>query len=195
MSLKDTLTTLFGSLTLPTISAVATALSALAGYIYDSEKALLCLLVLMFFDFITGIIKAFKLRTLSSYTMQRFPVKIFVWFGMIAVLYHFGDVFFVYKYAASTLITVFFSVELTSLVENISIISPGLLPAPVTKYLLKLNDIDRIIADMVKSKVKPGSADAAGVVDAIAENADAVKKTVEEKEEVKEVEVDGISVE
>lgn len=109
--------------------------SLIAGYMWDSPRAVYLLWALMGFDWITGIIKSKKNNRFVSYKLWRMPLYFIATSIVLAISWHMSKTYMVFQPLPSLAMCGFYSVYFVSMLENLG--EAQLLPPAIVKLLKK----------------------------------------------------------
>jgi phage-related holin len=148
-SFQDVWTTIFSkNWSLVTgLSAGLVYAAKLAGLLHKDANVIYILFVLMLFDWLTGTIKAMKMGKFNSFTFQRFFLNLVARFGLIGVGHWMGKLYWVFAVLCieDILAIGFILTEFVSLVENVAVIEPRLIPSPLMAILKQVTSIDKVL--------------------------------------------------
>lgn len=128
-----------------TASLFAPFITFMESYVFCDWEFLKFLLILMVVDTITGFIKYFKLRAISSHGFGQLLLKIILYFSVLIlthVLTHFkvhGSVNVIFGWFDDFAYSALIVRESISILENFGVIMPGLIPKSI---LNKLREFD-----------------------------------------------------
>jgi len=152
-SLPDLITTLFvPSGILNDISAGFVWLTALIGWIYPDAAVVKILFGVMIFDWITGVFKAYKMKTFNSFTFQRMLLNLVLTFGLIGFATSYAKTMWVFRmlHLNEVLMTGFMLTYLVSVIENLHVIDERLIPLKFYNYLKNILAIDNVLKNYFK---------------------------------------------
>lgn len=132
-SITDWLSTCFGAIGTKlggVMIALASTLTFLTGYIYDTPHAVYTLWFLYAFDFVTALVFAWKEGTISSRKLPRVLLNVFVITSLLSLSWWMSKSLWVFVPLPAVVIAVSYSTLFISIVENLAklkALPPGLL--------------------------------------------------------------------
>ena len=151
---KDILTTLLGKAVVVKniISFLIVTIISLAGWICNDANVILLLFGLMVGDWLTGVLKSYKNRTISSYKLPRAAFNMFARFMMIAAAYRIGVLWSVlsFLHLHDVLLIYFVLTEFLSITENLHAIDSRIVSDKLMLYLQSAADADAVVNRYMK---------------------------------------------
>jgi phage-related holin len=152
-SVLDFAYSLFGLKT-PVFNFIMAVLFGISGfvtnYVYDSFEAVYLLWILMFIDWITGVLKSMKLKSFVSHRLYRMPLYFLATTVILALGWNMAKYSIVFIPVPGFIIGGFYSVYFISILENLGELE--LLPKSMVKALKSRFGLKNLQEKLAKEK-------------------------------------------